>query len=109
MKYLLEFCNKFDYPQNAVDELLKADKIILENEKVFGVFSLYVSKYENDIPFDHYKALDEIEKASENIGVHPYTVKFLFYLRLSVKLKSIYEKRNISDEIYYNTMLDLNL
>lgn len=107
MKYLLDFCQKFDYPKEATDELFKAYKAILEDKQAYSIFSLYVAKYENDEPFDHYKALDEIEKASENTKIHPYTVKFLFYLFLSKKLKNIYANKNLSDEIYYNTMLDL--
>ena len=107
MKYLVDFCEKFEYPLEATEELKRAYKKILESPKAVEPFNYYIEKYNNDEIFNHYKALDEIEKASVDTGVHPYTVKFLFYLRLSVKLKSIYEKKNISEEIYYNTMLDL--
>ena len=99
MKYLVDFCEKFEYPLEATEELKRAYKKILESPKAVEPFNYYIEKYNNDEIFNHYKALDEIEKASVDTGVHPYTVKFLFYLRLSVKLKSIYEKKNISEEI----------
>ncbi|MBR6765742.1 MAG: hypothetical protein IKM06_04580, partial [Clostridia bacterium] len=107
MKYIVEFCQKFDYPDEATEALKTAYKKITQDPNADKIFNHYVEKYNNDEAFDHYKALDEIEKASLNTGIHPYTVKFLFYLRLSIKLKSIYEERKLSEEIYHNTMLDL--
>lgn len=107
MKYVIDFCDKFDYPVEAKEFLKKAYEKILSDEKTYKTVFTYVNKYEKNEDFDHYKALDEIEEASKNTGVHPYTVKFLFYLRLSAKLREIYREKGLSEEIYFNTMLDL--
>ncbi len=101
MDYLNKFFDKFDYPQEAREALLQAYNKITEPE-FFQQIGLYKTG-----KIDYTEALKVMENVADKSGVHQFTVKLLFFILLSEHLEKIYEEKDLSEKIFYDSMCDL--
>ena len=102
-EYFYEFAARYEFPEESVNE------IILNYEKVadlkeFGALLDDFYKEPFISPSEFQKGLNEI---CEEKGINPYTLYLIFFMCLSPRMKKEYEKAGLSDEIYYETVMDL--
>lgn len=97
---------KHDYPAEAREVIIRAEEKILADEKANKIYDAmyraYWLKKQNFDKFD--KKVDEL---SELIGEHRYTVCFVLLINCTKPLLAEYKKQNISEDIYWNSVLDL--
>lgn len=106
--YILEFCRKYDYPEEAVSFLAQSYDKLVKQEKLDRLFSRYRRLYALSLdPGFHTQALRELSEASRGTQLHEYTVHFLFYVCLSKDLKKRYQARQLPDSMFDGMMLDL--
>ena len=105
-EYIKQFCWEFDYPKEAEQALLDAYDSIMANKKSAELFNGYVKQYEENILDKIGDAMDELNKEAESIGVHTFTMMFVFLMCLSKHLRKIYMDKNISYDIYFDSMYD---
>lgn len=103
--YLNDFLERFDYPEDASRDLMKAFSVI--TEKCPELLLEILKTYESDCNCDYGEILKTAELMSKITGIHEYTVKLLVFICLSKRLKELYSERNISESIWYDSMCDL--
>ena len=104
-RYIENFFKEYEYPQNAITELLCAyDRITSRHNSDFEAL---IAEYENSYDIDYGAAMDSMKYLSEVSGVHEYTGALLLFLCYTRGLRAYYEKQGISHEIFRDTVLDL--
>ena len=106
-KYIEAFLEEFDYPLDSREVLAAAYDVISKNAEASDLFNRALSEYKKNINCDYGAYLDECKVISEDINLHEYTVKFLFFICLSRELRNHYKNNEYSDEMYHSAMLDL--
>ena len=106
-EYVLEIMNELEFDKEAIDALYSDYIKIDSNESSKKEFDECIREYESNINLDYNALLTKAEKAGESVGVHKYSGGLLLFLCLSKHLKEEYKKQGISEDIWYNSMLDL--
>lgn len=105
--YIKWFCKEFDYPEEAITELLDGYDSICANAEASAVFHGPVDLYYNDKLSDYSGILEKLDNAAALAGVHKFTVHLLFYICLSGHTKELYIQRRIPYTVYFDSMSDL--
>ena len=105
--YIGSFCEEFEYPFDASRFLLSEYDKLSKNESAYALFEQPVKLYGSDLLTDYDEAFCQMDRVSDLTGVHKYTVHLLLLICLTKHAKLLYEKRNISYDIYYDSMSDL--
>ncbi len=101
--YLIDFFERFDYEKQDAEFLLaEYDRIATSS-----TLDTIIKAYNDPQKTDYKKILELSEEISKACGVHEYTVKLIVFICLSRRLKELYAERGISDDIFFNSMLDL--
>ena len=66
-----------------------------------------LSMYQESMECDFNKILSLSGQMTVECGLHPYTMELLTLLCLTRHAKELYAERELSDELFYHTMLDL--
>lgn len=105
--YVVDFMARFDYPSEAQTDLIQAyDALISDSEGADGLRRLMVL-YQENIQLEFDEISNYAINMEQKIGVHSYQSILLVLICFSKHLKSLYEKNNIDERIWFNTMLDL--
>lgn len=99
------FCREYDYPNEVLDALLRAFKLVAANEEALALLRenerlLWQDQF-SEIG-DDLMRLDEI---AEIVGEHPYIIHLLFYVLCAPKTRQLYIQKGISLDIYHTSML----
>lgn len=97
---------KHDYPADAREVIIRTEEKILANEKANKIYeSMYKAYWVKKHNFDRFR--EKVDELAELINEHKYTVNFVLLINCTKPLLAKYKKENISEEIYWNTILDL--
>lgn len=97
---------RHDYPAEAREVIIRAEEKILANEKANKIYeNMYRAYWVKKQNFD--KFYNKADELAELINEHKYTVYFVLLLNCTKPLLAKYKKENISDEIYWDSILDL--
>ncbi|WP_312371665.1 acyltransferase domain-containing protein [Lachnoclostridium sp.] len=105
--YFIEFFEKYDYPKEAINDLLSAYQTLLSNQDANSIFQSIVKQYEVDDTFIIKDSYPQLEEVARKTDLSPYTIYLLFFLSLSKIMKEKYIAKNYSIEIFYKSMADL--
>lgn len=98
--------DRLDFPQEAKDTITNAEEKILKNEKANKIYeSMYRAYWLKKKNFDSFG--DKVDALADEIGEHKYTVHLVLLLNCTKPLLSEYKKQGISEDIYWNSILDL--
>ena len=101
--YLTEFCERYDYPDEAKKLLTNSYDVLCKNEHFMNVLKEF---YENE-ELTESDVASRLELIRSETGINKYTVSLLFYILLSKQLKIIYDNLGIDEVIFYTSMDDL--
>lgn len=108
-EYLLRFFEEFEYEKADAAMLLSAYGTIVcdgEAARLLGeILSLYEANYKID--FEKEVLNTRAKAIAEETGLHTYTVDLLVFICMSRRLRALYRERELSEEIYRDSMLDL--
>lgn len=103
--YLEKFLAEYEYPENAILELLRAyDRIVSYRKSDFEAF---ISEYEDSYNINYDSVMEKMKELSIASDIHEYTGALVLLLCLTKKLREYYSEAGISDDIFRNTVLDL--
>lgn len=105
--YFIEFFEKYDYPKEAINDLLSAYQALLSDQDAYSVFESIVKQYEVDDTFIIKDSYPQLEEVASKTNLSPYTIYLLFFLSLSKIMKEKYIAKNYPMEIFYKSMADL--
>lgn len=101
--YLNEFAKQYNYPEESVEVLLSSYDM-LKND---GNFDLLLKSFYSDTNISFEQLSDALGKISEHNSVNVYTTYFTFLVCLTPELKKEYNKADIDEEIYFDTVSDI--
>ncbi len=105
--HLKEFEKRLDLPQEAVETFENTLKLIEDNKAFYEKFEDIKNTYMYPEADDVHKALARLTELSEEMGVHEYTVHFVFFMVCSEILLERYKEKGISVDIYWESMMDM--
>lgn len=105
--YFIEFCERYDYPKQAIKDLLSSYQTLLSHHDAFSIFESFVKQYEVDETFEIKTCYPQLEEIANKTTINPYTIYLLFFLSLSKSTKKKYIAKNYSIDIYNESMADL--
>ncbi len=97
-----ELMQKLNFPCDAQSELLHTLDVLLENDD----FLTIVNRYDSD-KFNINKMVEDTTTLAESKGICLYTAHMLLFLSMAPILHNRFKQKEISDEIFYDTMCDL--
>ena len=104
-EHLACFFGEFGFPEEAGEELLAVyDKITADKACADAVFSA-VAEYQSK-DYDFILNLEKVKVAFERAGIISFQGELIFIVLLARRLRELYAKEGIPDEVYKNTMLD---
>lgn len=106
--YLRNFMIKCEYDSQDIDYLLCAFNKVENNLVAKGHFekclSLYKQNYKVDFSKEVFPLFDLIFK---QLDLPYYTIPLLVFMAMTKQTKAFYEEQGISEQIYWDSMLDL--
>lgn len=105
--YFIDFFKQYDYPKQAIDDLLSSYQTLLSNQDAYSIFESFVKQYEVDDTFVIKNCYPQLEEIASIVKISPYTIYLLFFLSLSKITKEKYIAKKYSIDIFYDSMADL--
>ncbi|MBR3836413.1 MAG: DUF5596 domain-containing protein [Clostridia bacterium] len=106
--HALMVMEKQDYPAEAREVIIRTQDKILADEKANRIYeAMYRAYWLKKKNFDHFE--DKVKALAEMIGESEYTVKLVLLLNCTKPLLALYKKEGISEDIYWNTIIDLKV
>ncbi len=106
-KYLIEFLSRFEYGERDSKYLLSAYDKINETDAANKLFKEGIALYDAEMNCDFGEILKLADKAAQISEIYEYTSELLIFICMSKRLEERYAERGISENIFYNSMLDL--
>lgn len=103
---ILNFCQSFDYPDEAKKALTEAAEKV-ETCQQFSLFSKLKEQYDADELPDFKAIWEPLDRVAESSGVSVYTVHLLFFMSCAGHLRELYREAEIPDMIWKDSMMDL--
>lgn len=99
---------KQDYPAEAREVIIRTEEKILNNEKANKIYeSMYRTYWLKKKNFGEFS--DKSKALAELIDENVYTVYFVLLLNCTKPLLAQYKKEGISEDVYWNTIIDLKV
>lgn len=97
-----------EYPPEAVEFLLDAERKIDANPEAAALMAKHLERYEStdSLKMDELNA--DMNRAAGLTGLTWYAAIFILYAKMSFHMRKLYEKKGISDDIWYNSVRDLS-
>jgi len=106
-KDLQAVMNRLDFPADAQETFLNVLDCIAQDKTAAAWFSCILQQYQESEQCAYKQMLTDVIQLGKVLDIHEYTITMLMYLCMAEKLRSRYEQRGISEEIYDRSMADL--
>ncbi len=107
-KHAIYVMEKLDFPQEAKEAIIKAEEKILNNEKANKIYdSMYRDYWLKKRNFDKFS--HKVKEVAALIDESEYTVNLVLLLNCTKPLLAKYKKEGISEDVYWNTIVDLKV
>lgn len=102
MNYL---CNKIGITKETADYIHSIYKGIAHNKKAYSDLIYATNNFlsKNSMEYQSY-----IERIHEETGLKIYAINMILVLMCAKKIKTVYDKKGISEQIYFDTMSDIS-
>ncbi len=108
LNYIESFCSEIRFPKEAIQDLLHNYNELSKKEDCLETFNELVEYFKKNNSKDEYKVIfSKLNEIAMLTGVHNYSVHMLYLIALSIHTRILYEEKNISNEIYIDSMSDL--
>lgn len=106
-QYLNDFMTECGYEPQDIAFLCDAYEAVIQNAEAKALLEQSIAAYEENYHCDYDAILEAGTQMGDLCGIHPYTTRFLIYLCLTRRLRTLYRDHGIDDEIFWNSMQDL--
>ncbi len=107
-KHALLVMDKLDYPEETKKVIIRTEEKIIANEKANKLYDACYRAYWGRKQNFH-KFSNKIKAIAEEINESPYTVNLVLLINCTKPLLAEYKKQGISEEIYWNTIVDIKV
>lgn len=106
-EYLQWFFKEFSFPDEARETLLRSFDLISSVSESAEIFKGILQTYNTDMYCPYSSLLNRALEISKITGVNEYAVKLLFNIALTKILRRYYEEKNVSFEIWRDSVADM--
>lgn len=108
LNYIVTFCNEIRFPREAIQDLFQNYNELSTKEACLGSFNELVEYFKKNNSKDEYEVIfSKLDEIAKNSGIHNYSIHMLYLIALSIHTRKLYEEKNISMEVYLDSMSDL--
>ncbi len=107
-KHALLVMDKLDYPEEAKKVVIRTEEKIVANEKANKLYDACYRAYWGRKQNFH-KFSDKIKTIAQEIDESPYTVNLVLLINCTKPLLAEYKKQGISEDIYWNSIVDIKV
>jgi hypothetical protein len=107
LEYIQSFCHEFQYPEEATNTLTDTFTTLKNTPDAYSTFINYIDLYNKDQLDDFKDVFTNLDVAADIAMIHKFTLHLLFFICLSKHTRELYDRNNISYEIYFDSMSDL--
>ena len=104
---LYGFLKQHGFPAEACRSLSDDARSLMRDGRCAAILARYKEDYAAGRAISYFDAADELEKAAQPAGIHPYAAQMLFYLSLAPQLRIFYRERGLPDELFDGAISDL--
>ncbi len=105
LSYIENFIDRLGIPVEAKEVILQVEKRIFSDEKTSNVFSELKTRFlSGTIKLSD--ALDAVGQLNTELGISEYTLSFVFLINCTDVLLENYKRKNIDEQIFWETMDD---
>lgn len=105
--FLTDFIKRYNYPSEAENTFLRVLKRLDDEKEFADTFDKIVEEYLFPTASDIKAALEKVKETAEKYGENEYTMNFVFILSCLPTTFDRYKEKGISEDIFYDTFLDL--
>mgnify|MGYP003300388569 CR=1 FL=1 len=98
---------RLGFPQEAIAAFEKVARKIEKSKSFSKKFEEIYNKYMKPEAHDFGKCMDELGKLSMFRGVNKWTMQMVFLIVAAEDMHKLYKERNLSDELFWFTLMDL--
>ena len=106
-EHFKEVEKKLGFPQEAIAAFEKVARKIEKSKSFSKKFEEIYNKYMKPEAHDFGKCMDELGKLSMFRGVNKWTMQMVFLIVAAEDMHKLYKERNLSDELFWFTLMDL--
>ena len=103
-KDIVEVCNLLGFPNEALADLEKCYNLMMPQyaDRLQGMAKEWM-----DVEGDWQKCLRELSTISQETNGFLNGIRMVFFLYCAIPLRQEYEKRGLSEDLYFETLQDL--
>lgn len=107
-EYLILAMEKLTFPEEAKQTFMDINALFEQDLNSSQEMNLLIDKFYADHEGNQVaEVLENLNQLAQKMGIHPYSMHFMFFMYCSKLLLEKYKKANISEDIFWNSMLDL--
>lgn len=107
--YLASFMEKLNFPQEAKAFFMNLDFAIEQDPNIKDAMNSIIARFYSDPEYHQTDEIfEELNHLAKMTGVHRYSMHFIFFMYCSKLLLERYRMSGIPEDIFWNTMSDLN-
>lgn len=106
-EYLKSFFYEFEYEKEDAQFLLGAYDSIVSDDEARSILDETLGIYDKNIKCGSEVIIKNSGKIARLTKIHEFTIELLVFICMSRKLREVYKERQISEEIFHNSVLDL--
>ncbi len=105
--YSTSFMEKLEFPEDAQRYLGQISEALERDGELYNEMNVIIKQFfdRDHTPFEEIS--ERLNHLAHKADIHHYTIHFMFFMYSSQILKSSYQKAGISEEVFWNSMLDL--
>lgn len=103
--FLINLMEKISFPNESKPVFINLYHNVISNPDYKNQLNLSIEKYMNQDSVEAFQGIDDLAK---EMDVHSYTMSMLLLILCAKPLKEQYCKKEIAEDIYWNTMKDLS-
>ncbi len=105
--YISDFCDKYEYPSEAEECLLRAFEELSRYNDEYNIFIGQIKSYTENIEQDYTEFFAKQTEIAEKVNIHTYTLQMIYLILLTPRLHDLYVFNSYSEEMYNDAVLDL--
>lgn len=106
--YLSKVCDKLSISSEAKKCFISAEINLKKNQEIFDKFLENVELFSNDMKACLRDRIPEIDIIAEKIGIHKFTLHFIFAVYCSFYTKQMYFEKGLDESLFWDGMMDLS-
>lgn len=106
-EFLTGFMEKLEFPEEAKVFLGQVSEAFERDKEMYGEMNRIIKQFFSQDYAKFEDVLEKLDNLAQKADIHNYTMHLMFFMYSAQPLKNLYCEAGVSEEIFWNSMLDL--